>query len=46
MDMQVDTFAEQSFGKVALRMLGAVPENFRLYEAGWLGKRPEDFRVM
>jgi len=39
-DMAVDVFAEQSFGKVALKKLGKVSENFRLYRAGWLGKHP------
>lgn len=46
MDMQKDIFAEQSYGKIALQKLGPVPENFRLFEAGWLGKRPEEFHVM
>lgn len=45
-DMTVDHFAEHSFGKAALYKLGKVPENFRLYKAGWLGKRPEEFTVM
>ncbi len=46
MDMEHDVFAEQPYGKLALQKLGAVPENFRLYYAGWLGKKPEDFTVM
>lgn len=46
MDMETPVFEEHAFGKAALRQLGDVPENFRLYEAGWLGERPEDFRVM
>ena len=29
-----------------MKNFGDVPENFFIYEAGWLGKRPEDFRVM
>lgn len=46
MDMEVDIFAALPFGKAALKQFGAVPENFRLFQAGWLGSRPEDFRVM
>ena len=45
-DMQKDVFADQSYGKVALQKLSPVPENFRLYVAGWLGKTPADFNVM
>lgn len=41
-----DLFASTSFGKAALKKLGAVPENFRLYSAGWLGKKPEDWKEM
>jgi len=46
MDMDQDVFAEQSYGKVALQKMAPVPENFRLYCAGWLGKEPKDFTVM
>lgn len=45
-DMSKDIFAETQYGKLALEKLAPVPENFRLFEAGWLGKRPEDWRVM
>lgn len=45
-DMEKDLFAEQSYGKLALKKIGSVPENFRLYAAGWLGKKPEDWKVM
>lgn len=41
-----DIFGKQSFGKAALKKLGPVPENFRLYSAGWLGKKPEDWVEM
>lgn len=41
-----DLFAETSFGKVALRKLAPVSENFRLYAAGWLGSKPEEFSIM
>lgn len=46
MDMTTDVFAEQSYGKAALKKLAPVPENFRLYEAGWLGKKPKDWKTM
>lgn len=46
MDMERDFFAEQPFGKAALKKMAPVPENFRLYAAGWLGEKPEDFNVM
>ena len=36
-----DLFAEQPYGKAALKKLGSVPDNFRLYEAGLLGKPPK-----
>lgn len=39
-------FADTQYGQLALEKLAPVPENFRLFEAGWLGKRPEDWRVM
>jgi len=44
--MTVDLFAKHPFGRIAMNKLGDVPENFRLYEAGWLGKRPDEFLVM
>ncbi len=46
MDMEQDLFAEQTNGKAALSKLAPVPKNFRLYYAGWLGKRPEDWKEM
>lgn len=39
-------FANTNFGRVALSKLAPVPENFRLYEAGWLGENPKDWDVM
>lgn len=45
-DMEVDIFAEQPYGRAALQKFGSVPVNFRLYQAGWLGKKPEEFTVM
>ena len=41
-----DIFGKQSLGKAALKKLGPLPENFRLYSAGWLGKKPEDWVEM
>ena len=41
-----DLFAGTGFGRAALKKLGTVPENFRLYKAEWLGKRPEDWKDM
>lgn len=46
MDMTHDIFADQVFGKIALRKLSPVPENFRLYMAGWLGDKPSKTGVM
>lgn len=46
MDMEKDLFAEQPYGQLALKKLAPVPANFRLYQAGWLGKHPKDFTVM
>lgn len=45
-NMEVDMFAENSFGKAALKKMGELPENFRLYEAGYVEDHPKDFRVM
>mgnify|MGYP007103403909 CR=1 FL=1 len=44
--MEVDVFAQQSYGKIALQKMAPVPDNFRLYSAGWLGDKPEDWSVM
>lgn len=46
MDMEHDVFADQSNGKAALQKMAPVPENFRLYSAGWLGDKPKDWTVM
>lgn len=43
MDMEKDVFAEQSYGKVAFQKFGLIPENFRLYYAGWQGKNQKTF---
>lgn len=46
MDEERDAFAKQPYGKVALRKLAPVPENFRLYSVGQLGIRPDEFSVI
>lgn len=35
-DMTNDVFAETSYGKIALKKMRDLPENFRLFYAGWL----------
>jgi len=45
-DMTTDIFAATSYGQAALKKLAPVDENFRLYEAGWLGEKPADWTVM
>jgi len=45
MDMTEDVFADQSYGKAALQKMAPTDPNFRLYLAGWLGKKPP-FEVM
>ncbi|WP_373031645.1 hypothetical protein [Sulfurovum sp.] len=45
-DMEVDFFAEYDYGKIALQKLSPTPENFRLFEAGWLGDKPQDWNTM
>jgi len=45
-DMEQDIFAETPFGKIALKKMQPVSENFRLYEVGWMEERPEDFETM
>ena len=36
MNMEIDIFAEQNFGKAALQKMGTISKNFRLYKAEWL----------
>jgi hypothetical protein len=36
-----DVFSDTTYGKLALHNLAPVGPNFRLYEAGWLGKGNE-----
>lgn len=40
LNMDDRTWEEHGFGKAALKKLGEVPENFRLYAAAWLGEFP------
>lgn len=44
--MMDDILATTTFGKLALQKLAPVAEGFMLYEASWLGKKPEDWSVM
>jgi len=37
MDMMVDIFAEQVYGKIALKKMASDNEDFRLYAARWMG---------
>lgn len=46
MDMQKDVMAEMSYGKAALQKMAPTPENFRLYEAEWLGNKSSEWTVM
>lgn len=36
-DMRDDIFARSPFGQAALKKMGKMPDDFRLYFAGWLG---------
>src|SRR5215471_7042405 len=46
MSSRLDLFAEQPFGQIALKRLGPVAPNFRLFRAEWLGKNSSDWKVM
>lgn len=46
MDMGKDVMAESGFGKAALKKLAPTTENFRLYEAEWIGNKPAEWTVM
>lgn len=37
---------DTSYGKAALKKMGEVPENFFIYQAGWLEDNPKDFDTM
>jgi len=40
MNMDDRSWDSISFGKAALKKIGEVPENFRLYAASWVGEFP------
>lgn len=44
--MDNDIMGKTGFGRAALRKLGPVPENFRIYSAGWIEKLPKDWGSM
>lgn len=44
-DMKVDFFADTNYGKIALRKLGDLPENFRLYAAHVVGSHEDTIKV-
>lgn len=44
--MTDDIMGNSNYGRAALKKLGAVPENFRIYAAGWLGQKPDDWLAM
>lgn len=48
MDISKDIFADQPYGKIALRKINPSSPNFRLYCAGWIetGGPPETWEVM
>jgi len=45
-DMSQDIMAELNFGKAALKKLAPIAENFRFYEAGWMGNKQSEWTVM
>ena len=40
-DMSERHFEEQPFGQLALQKIGDAPENFRLFDAAWIGDNPQ-----
>ena len=45
MSMEIDLFADTSYGKVALQKIAPTNPDFRLYCAGWMGEA-NDRQVM
>lgn len=45
-DAADDIMGNTNFGRAALRKLGPVPANFRIYSAGWIEKQAKDWRSM
>jgi hypothetical protein len=41
-----DVMSKTCYGKAALKKFGAVPEGFKIFSAGWLGKGPKDWVAM
>lgn len=44
--MREDIIGATDFGKAAMRKVGDVPENFRFYEAGWIGDGKSKSNIM
>ena len=42
----LDLMDATSYGKAARQKLAPVSDNFRIYQAGWLGNKPSDWTVM
>jgi hypothetical protein len=40
------TMNDSAFAKAALAKMAPTPDGFKIYAAGWLGKRPADFKAM
>jgi hypothetical protein len=38
MDMDNNLFEHEPYGRLALKKMGAVPDNFRLYQVGWINE--------
>lgn len=45
-DMDKSGFEDTVINRLALEKLAPVPENFRIYAAGWIGNNPKEWRVM
>ena len=45
-DMTEKIFETTKFGQAALQKLNHVTNSFRLFDAGWLETKPEDFNIM
>ena len=45
-DMTDKLFELQPFGQAALKKIGDVPENFRLYDASWMGNDQRRHDIM
>jgi len=43
---QDDLMGSTSFGRAALKKLGPVSENFRIFSAEWVGKTPDGWKFM